>query len=78
MNECVRKVTDVDERNILVRFQHTYGFMSVVAGYAPTMNILLEEKDRFYYKLDEVIGDALVVLGDLNVENSSERVPYES
>ena len=83
LSECVRQVTAVDERILHVRLEHTCGFMSVVAVYAPTEEASLEDKEQFYFRLDSVVGrcpagDVLVILGDFNAETGSDRAGYES
>ena len=35
LSECVRQVTPVDDRILHIRLEHTCGFMTVVAVYAP-------------------------------------------
>ena len=83
LSECVRQVTPVDERILHIRLEHTCGFMTVVAVYAPPEDHSLRDKEQFYHKLDSVVGrcptgDVLVVLGDFNAETGSDRAEYES
>ncbi|KAG0712588.1 Craniofacial development protein 2 [Chionoecetes opilio] len=65
-----------------VRMQHTLGFMSLVAVYAPTEMRKTEEKEMFYAKLDSVLDqcpprDTLIVLGDFNAPTGTVRDGYE-
>ena len=78
----VVKVTNVDERIMLVRMEHTIGFISLIAVYAPTEMRDLEEKELFYAKLDSIVEqcpprDTLVVLGDFNAVTGTDRDGYE-
>ena len=60
--------------------------MTLVAVYGPLedndLSYRLKDKELFNHKLDLVVGrsptgDVLVVLGDLNGENGSDRAGYE-
>ena len=44
-----------DERTMRLRLKHTWGFMSLVAVYAPTEVYEADEKEMFYAKLDSVL-----------------------
>ena len=77
LSECDRQVTPVDER-----LEHTCGFMTVAAVYAPPGDHLLRDKEEFYHKLELLDGrrpdgDVLVVLVDLNAETGSDMAGYE-
>ncbi len=67
---------------MLLRPKHAFGFMFLVAVYAPTETSELEEKEMFYAKLDSIVDqypsrNVLVVLGDFNTVIGTERVDYE-
>ncbi|XP_045130251.1 uncharacterized protein LOC123515575 [Portunus trituberculatus] len=72
----------VDESIMRLKLIYNVGFMSVVAVYAPTEMCETKEKEMFYVKLDSVLDqcpcrDALIVLGDVNAVNGTERAGYE-
>ena len=51
--------------------------------YAPPEDHVLRDKEKFYHKLDSVVGmchagDGLVILGDFNAETGSDRTGQES
>ena len=82
LQPSVVEVTPVDERIMRVRMKHTFGFISLVAVYAPTEMREIEEKEMFYAKLDSVLDrcpsrDTLIVLGDFNASTGTERDGYE-
>ena len=65
-----------------MRLKHTWGFMSLVAVYAPTEVCGADEKQLFYAELDFVPEkclrrDTLIVLGDFNATTGTERAGYE-
>ncbi len=67
---------------MLDRLKHTFGFISLIAVYAPTETSELEEKEMFYAKIDSVVEqcpsrDTLIVLGDFNAVTGTERAGYE-
>ena len=83
LSECVRQVTPVDDRILHIRLEHTCGFMTVVAVYAPSEDHELREKEQFYPNLDSVdgtcpTGDFLVVLSNFNAGTGSDSAGYES
>ena len=80
LQPSVVEVIPVDECIMRVRLKHTWGFMSLVAVYAPTEACGIDEKEIFYTKLDSVLDqcphrDTLIVLGNFNAV--TERVGYE-
>ena len=54
LSDCARWVTLVDERILYIRLEHTYGFMTVLAVYAPPEDKAPETKEEFYHKLESV------------------------
>ena len=83
LSKCVRQVTPVDERILHIRLEHTCGFMTVVAVYAPPKDHSLRDKEQFYHKIDFVVGrcptgDVFVILSDFNTDTGSYRAGYES
>ena len=82
LQASVVEVTPADERIMPLRLKHSLDFMSVVAVYAPTEVCETEGKEMFYAKIDFVMDqcpclDALIVLGDFNAVNGTERTGYE-
>ena len=76
------RVTQIDERIMLLRMRHTLGFVSIIAVYAPTEARELDEKELFYAKLDSVIDqcprrDTILVMGDFNAVTGTDRAGYE-
>ena len=63
-----------------LRLKHTWGFMFLVAVYAPTEVSEADEKEMFYAKLDSILDqyppcqDTLIVLGDFNAVTGIARV----
>ena len=55
LQPSVVEVLPDDEHIRQLRLKHSLGFMSVVAVYAPT-EVCETEKERFYAKLDSVLG----------------------
>ena len=55
LQPSVVEVTPVDERIMRLRLKHSFGFISVVAVYAPTEVCETEEKEMFYAKVDSVV-----------------------
>ena len=82
LRPCVDRVTQIDERIMLLRMRHTLGFVSIIAVYAPTEARELDEKELFYAKLDSVIDqcprrDTILVMGDFNAVTGTDRAGYE-
>ena len=53
--------------------EHTCGFMTVVAVYTPSEDHELRDKEQFCHKLDSVVGNVLVFLGNFNAEKGSDE-----
>ena len=68
LSDCIRHVTAVDERIVRLRHKHTCGFVSAMAVYESTEEASLEDKERFYFRLNSMIWRCLagyvLVLGD--------------
>ena len=82
LHPSVVEVIPVNESIMRLRLKHTLGFMSILAGYAPTEVCGADEKEMFYAKLDSVLDqwpcqDTLIVLGNFNAVTGTERVSYE-
>ena len=79
---AVVEVTPVDERIMALRLKHAFGFMSLIAVYAPTDVHKTDVKEAFYAKLASVADDCprrdiRIVLGDFNAVSGCDRAGYE-
>ena len=77
------EVTPVNERIMRLRISHSLGVISLVSIYAPTEASDLTVKDVFYATLKSLVDqcprrDTLLVLGDFNASNGTERDGYET
>ena len=82
LQPSVVEVAPVDERIMVMRLKHSFGFMSLVAVYAPTDTSKPEVKEMFYAKLTSVADgcpkrDIRLVLGDFNAVSGCDRAGYE-
>ena len=82
LRPSVVEVAPVDERIMVMRLKHSFGFMSLVAVYAPTDTSKPEVKEMFYAKLTSVADgcpkrDIRLVLGDFNAVSGCDRAGYE-
>ena len=82
LQPSVVEVTPVDERIMVVRLKHSFGFMSLIAIYAPTEPSKTEVKEMFYAKLASVADgcprrDIRLVLGDFNAVSGCDRAGFE-
>ena len=82
LQQSVVEIIPVDERIMRLRLKHTLGFLSLVAGYAPTNVCGAVEKEMFYDKLDSILDqcphrDTLIVLRNFNAVTDTERSGYE-
>ena len=76
------EVTPVDEHIMVMRLKLSFGFMSLIAVYAPIDICKLDVKEMFYAKLASVTDscprrDIRIVLGDFNAVSGCERAGYE-
>ncbi|XP_063420320.1 craniofacial development protein 2-like [Mytilus trossulus] len=63
----------VDERRIMARFYSKYSKLSVIQCYAPTNEASVENKNKFYDKLQSLVSkvpahDLCLIIGDLNAK----------
>ena len=82
LQPSVVEVTPVDERIMVLRLKLSFGFMSLIAVYAPTDVCKLDVKEMFYAKLTSVADrcprrDIRIVLGDFNAVSGCDRAGYE-
>ena len=82
LQPLVVEVAPVDERILVMRLKHSFGFMSLIAVYAPTDVSKPDVKEMFYAKLASVTDscprrDIRVVLGDFNAVSGCDRAGYE-
>ena len=83
LTPMIIEVTQVNERIMRLRIPHSFGVISLVSVYAPTEASDLTVKDAFYATPEPVIDqcprrDTLLVLGDFNASNGSDRIGYET
>ncbi|MCT5353420.1 hypothetical protein LZK34_32860, partial [Pseudomonas aeruginosa] len=65
-----------------LRLKHAFGFLSLIAVYAPTDVHKTDVKEAFYAKLASVADDCprrdiRIVLGDFNAVSGCDRAGYE-
>ena len=82
LQPSVVEVAPVDERIMVMRLKHSFGFVSLIAVYAPTDVSKPEAKEMFYAKLASVVDscpqrDIRLVLGDFNAVSGCDRAGYE-
>ena len=83
LTPMIIEVTPVNERFMRQRIRHSLGVISLVSGYVPTEASDLTVKDAFYAALDSLVDqcprrDTLLVLGDFNASNGTDRDGYET
>ena len=83
MCPMITEVTPVNKRIMRRRIHHSLGVMSLDPEYAPTETSNLTVKDTFYATLESVVDqcprrDTLLVLGDFNASNDTDRDGYET
>ena len=82
LQPSVVEVAPVDERIMVMRMKHSFGFISLIAVYAPTDVSKPDVKEMFYAKLASVVDscpqrDIRIVLGDFNAVSGCDRVGYK-
>ena len=83
LTPMIVEVTPVNKRIMRRRIRHSFGVISLVSVYAPTVASDLTVKDAFYAMLKSVVvqcprRDTLLVLGDFNASTGTERDGYET
>lgn len=68
----------VSERIMVLRLKGTYGFVTLIAAYAPILKSSDVSKDAFYNQLSETVktvssGERLYILGDFNARVGRDR-----
>ena len=71
----------INDRLMTLRLKMTYGHVTIISAYAPTMTHTDETKEEFYEELDRLIeatphADKLLLLGDFNARVGCDHISW--
>ena len=72
----------ISERLLTARFKHNFGYLSLIAAYAPTNEACDFDKDTFYQQIEQTMrtihqSDLIICLGDFNAVTGTSRLNME-
>ena len=72
----------ISERLLIARFKHNFGYLSLIAAYAPTTEACDFDKDTFYQQIEQTMRtihqcDLTICLGDFNAVTGTSRLNME-